>query len=285
LKLKKEFKSLEKSAVELTVTIEKAEVESAYKSTLANYVKHAQIPGFRKGHISREQFEKRFGVESLYNTALDVLFNDFYKEIIANKELAQRVISQPMPGVESKIEKGKAFTVSLTFDVYPEPTLPAYKGVEVAKKNVEVTDAEVNESINNILKSQAKLEEKAEQVIAKGDYATFDFVGKVDGKEFEGGKADNYELQIGSGQFIPGFEDQMIGMKAEEVKDKAEDIKDAAADKAEDIKDSAADKVDDIKDKAEDIKDAAADKAEDIKDIVSDKLDDIKDITDNIELD
>jgi trigger factor len=212
-----EFLAGSKAKVTFDVTPE--QFENALNKSFETEVKNVSIPGFRKGHISREQFEKRFGVESLYNTALDVLFNDFYKEIIANKELAQRVISQPMPGVESKIERGKEFKVSLTFDVYPEPELPQYKGLEVAKKNTTVTDEEVNEAINNLLKAQGKLNEKAEQVIAKGDTANFDFEGSVDGKLFDGGSAKGYEMEIGSGQFIPGFEDQMIGMKAGETKD------------------------------------------------------------------
>ncbi|MCR5786473.1 MAG: trigger factor [Acholeplasmatales bacterium] len=212
-----EFLAGSKAKVTFDVTPE--QFENALNAAFEQEVKNVSIPGFRKGHISRAQFEKHFGVESLYNTALDVLFNGFYQEILANKELAHRVISQPMPGVESKIERGTAFKVSLSFDVYPEPELPAYKGLEVAKKNTTVTDEEVNESINSLLKAQGKLNEKAEQVIAKGDTANFDFEGSVDGKVFDGGSAKGYEMEIGSGQFIPGFEDQMIGMKAGETKD------------------------------------------------------------------
>ena len=207
------------SKAKVTFEVKPEQFEKALDAAFEQDSKNVSIKGFRKGHVTREMFNKYYGEEALYNTALDILFNDFYKEVLDNKELAQRVISQPMPGVESKIEKGKEFTVSLTFDVYPEPTLPAYKGVEVAKKNTEVSDAEVTESINNILKSQAKLEEKAEQVIAKGDTANFDFEGSVDGVKFEGGAAKGYEMEIGSGQFIPGFEDQMIGMKKGETKD------------------------------------------------------------------
>ena len=109
--------------------------------------------------------------------------------------------------------------VALTFDVEPTVSLPQYKGLEYKPGKTNATKKEIDTEINAILKKDAQMIIKEEQVIAKNDYATFDFVGSVDGVEFEGGKAENYELQIGSGQFIPGFEDQMIGMAAGETKD------------------------------------------------------------------
>ncbi len=181
--------------------------------------KNVEIKGFRKGHVTREMFNKVYGEESLYSSALDQIFNEFYREVLADKEIGHKVISDPIPNVEDKISKEETFHVSLTFDVYPDPELPAYKGLEVAKKNLVVTDEEVNNEINSLLKQNGKLEEKAEQVIVKGDTANFDFEGSVDGVVFDGGTAKGYEMEIGSGQFIPGFEDQMIGMKKGETKD------------------------------------------------------------------
>jgi len=217
VKMNTEFLAGSKAKVTFEVTPE--QFKKALDAAFEKDGKNVSIKGFRKGHVTREMFNKHFGEESLYNTALDELFNDFYKEILNDKELAERVISQPMPGVEDKISKDETFHVSLTFDVYPDPELPQYKGLEVAKKNTEVTADDIKASIDAMLKRASKLEDKAEQVIAKGDTANFDFEGSVDGVKFDGGSAKGYEMEIGSGQFIPGFEDQMIGMKAGETKD------------------------------------------------------------------
>ncbi len=179
------------------------------------------IKGFRKGHAPRSVYEKNYGVESLYDEALNVILNAKAQEIYADKELAKEIVGPFEPNFEGneKLEQGKPFKVSLSFDVYPEVNLPQYKGIECAKPVLEATDEEVTKAIKQLQSNDASMQPKAEQVIASGDYANFDFVGTVDGVEFPGGKAENYELEIGSGQFIPGFEDQMIGMKAEEVKD------------------------------------------------------------------
>ncbi len=179
------------------------------------------IKGFRPGHAPRHVFEKNFGVEMLYDEALNVILNQKAQELYSDKELSKEIVGQFEPNFESedKLERGKPFVISLTFDVYPEVNLPQYKGVECVAANVEVTDAEVENAIKQAMAKDASMQVKAEQVIESGDTANFDFVGTVDGVEFPGGKAENYELVIGSGQFIPGFEDQMIGMKANEVKD------------------------------------------------------------------
>ena len=210
---------LEHSRVKAIFDVTAAEFEKALdKSFTINNAK-VTIQGFRKGKAPRSVYEKHYGVESLYNEALNEILAEKEKEILADQKLVDEICGQFIPDIEGKLERGKDFKVSISFDVLPEVTLPQYKGVEVAKKNLVVTDDEVQASIKALASKDITKEVKAEQVIAKGDYATFDFLGKVDGKEFDGGKAENYELQIGSGQFIPGFEDQMIGMKADETKD------------------------------------------------------------------
>lgn len=210
---------LEKSQVKFTFDVTADEFEKALDESFKEEVKKVTVKGFRKGHCPRSVFEKNYGVEALYEGALNVVLNTKIQEVIKDEELAKTFLGKFTPNVESKIERGSDFKVSLTIDVYPEVTLPEYKGLEVKAKNVKVTAKEVDEAVKSLTKKDAVKEVKAEQVIAKGDYATFDFVGSVDGVEFPGGKAENYELQIGSGQFIPGFEDQMIGMKADETKD------------------------------------------------------------------
>ena len=209
---------LDKSRVKLVFDVTADEFEKALDKAFVTENAKVTIKGFRKGHAPRKVFEKIYGVEALFESALNVVLDSKFQEAIKD-ENAKNFIGRPEAGLEEKIERGKDFKVSLTWDVYPEVELPEYKGVEVKAKNLKVTAKEVDAAIKAITKKDAVKETKAEQVIAKGDYATFDFVGTVDGVEFPGGKAENYELQIGSGQFIPGFEDQMIGLKAGETKD------------------------------------------------------------------
>ncbi len=210
---------LEHSQLKLTFDVTKEEFEKAIDEAFEKKNKEVTIKGFRKGAAPRSMFEKTYGVESLFTDALDVIFNNKVQEAVADKELVEKFVGRFEPVVEEGFARGKDFQVSLVIDTYPEVSLPEYKGIEVAKKDLTVSEDDVKKAIDALAKKDASMAAKAEQVIAKGDYAVFDFVGSVDGVEFPGGKADNYELQIGSGQFIPGFEDQMIGMKAEETKD------------------------------------------------------------------
>ncbi len=210
---------IEHSQLKLTFDVTKDEFEKALDQAFETKNKEVTIKGFRKGAAPRSIFEKTYGIESLFTEALDVIFNEKVKEAVSDKELVEKFIGRFEPVVEEGFARGKDFQVSLVIDTYPEFDLPQYKGIEVKAKDLKVTEKEVKAAIDALLQKDATMEKKAEQVIADGDYAVFDFVGSVDGVEFPGGKADNYELQIGSGQFIPGFEDQMIGMKAEETKD------------------------------------------------------------------
>ncbi len=209
---------LEHSRTKLTFDVTPEEFEKALDKAFEEENAKVSIQGFRKGKAPRSVFEKHYGVESLYATAIDVILNNKIQEAVKDENLVKDFIGQFEPLLEDKVERNTNFKVSLVIDTYPEVKLGDYKGIEVAKKNLEVTDEEVEQACKSMAAKDATMEVKAEQVIAKNDFATFDFVGSVDGVEFPGGKADNYELQIGSGQFIPGFEDQMIGMKAEEVK-------------------------------------------------------------------
>ena len=209
----------ENSQLKLTFDVTADEFEKALDKAFETENAKVTIQGFRKGKAPRGVFEKNYGVESLFAPAIDVILNDKVQEAIKDEEVTKNAIGNFEPLLEDKIERGKDFKVSLVIDIYPEVTLPEYKGIEIKKQNLKVTKDEVTKSVEALAKKDATMEVKKDGVIEKGDYATFDFVGSIDGKEFDGGKADNYELQIGSGQFIPGFEDQMIGMKSEEVKD------------------------------------------------------------------
>ncbi|MGM9970835.1 MAG: trigger factor [Anaeroplasmataceae bacterium] len=213
--------NVSQSRVKVVFDVTAAEFDKALDAAFEVVNKDVKIDGFRKGKATKAVFLKKFGVESLFDEALNVIFNEKVREIYEDKDLAAKQVGQFIPGIEGedKLEQGKDFKVSLSFDVMPEFELPQYKGLKVAKPNYEVSDNEVVAEIKNLAKAKATVEVKKDQVINSGDIAKFDFVGTVDGVEFEGGKAKDYELTIGSGQFIPGFEDQMIGMKKGETKD------------------------------------------------------------------
>ncbi|MDE7264282.1 MAG: trigger factor [Anaeroplasmataceae bacterium] len=212
---------LEHSRCKVVFEVTPEEFEAALDKAFEKCNAKVTIKGFRAGKAPRSVYEKNYGVESLYDEALNVVLNAKAQEIYADQDLAKEIVGPFEPDFESdeKLERGKAFKVSLSFDVYPEVNLPQYKGVECKAANLVVTDADVDQTIKQMMAKDASMQVKENQVIEAGDTANFDFVGSVDGVEFPGGKAENYELEIGSGQFIPGFEDQMIGMKAEEVKD------------------------------------------------------------------
>lgn len=214
------LENLEHSKVKATFTVTADEFEKALDEAFPTVSKDVKVDGFRKGHCPRNVFEKNFGVEALYDEALNIVLNQKAAEIYTNEELSKKICGQFEPAIESKeFERGKDFEVSLSFDVLPEVTLPQYKGLEVKKQVLEATEEEINNAVNADLRAHSTLQVKADQVIALHDTAKFDFVGTVDGVAFDGGSAEDYELEIGSGQFIPGFEDQMVGMKKDEVKD------------------------------------------------------------------
>ena len=212
---------LEHSRNKVVFEVSPEEFEAALDKAFEKCNAKVTIKGFRAGKAPRSVYEKMYGVESLYDEALNVVLNAKAQEIYKNQDLAKEIVGPFEPDFESdeKLERGKPFKVSLSFDVYPEVNLPQYKGVECVAANLTVSDADVDAAIKSFMAKDASIQVKEKQVIEAGDTANFDFVGSVDGVEFPGGKAENYELEIGSGQFIPGFEDQMIGMKADEVKD------------------------------------------------------------------
>lgn len=210
---------LEKSRMKATFDVTSDEFAKAVDKAFEEKNATVTIKGFRKGHAPRAVYEKTYGVGSLYEEAINIILNSKVSEIFKDEELAPKVLGNYVPEVDENFEPGKDFTVSLSFDVFPEFNLPTYKGIEVKKADLVVTDEEIEKEINTLLSGKSTQEEKADQTIASGDIAVFDFEGTVDGVLFEGGAATNYELKIGSGQFIPGFEDQMIGMKVTETKD------------------------------------------------------------------
>ncbi len=175
--------------------------------------KQLNVPGFRKGHVPRQIFNKMYGEEALYQDALNIVLPEAYKAAI--KEAGIEPVDQPQVDVES-MEKGEAWVLSAIVTVKPEVKLGEYKGVKVIKQSTRVTSKEVDEEIEKKREQQAELVLKEGKPAENGDTVTIDFDGSVDGVAFDGGKADNYDLVLGSNSFIPGFEDQLIGHNTDE---------------------------------------------------------------------
>ena len=215
------IEKLEHSRVKVTFDVKKEEFETALDYSFNKNNAKVTIKGFRKGKAPRDVFEKHYGVEALYEDALDYIFNQKLFSLSKDESFEYDIVGNIVPDLdkETKVERGVDFKASLEFDVRPEFNLPQYKGVEVKEADTNVTSEEVNNAINALIKPKAKKEAKEDKTIALGDIAVFDFEGFIEDKAFEGGKASNYELKIGSKQFIPGFEDQMVGMKEGETKD------------------------------------------------------------------
>ncbi|MBV6685442.1 trigger factor [Bacillus sp. JRC01] len=200
----------------LTIEVEAAKVNEGLDTAFKKVVKQVNVPGFRKGKMPRGMFEKRFGVESLYQDALDIILPEAYANAI--EETGIEPIDRPEIDVE-QMEKGKDLVFTAKVQVKPEVKLGDYKGLEVEKVDDEVTAEDVEAELTSLQEKQAELVVKEEGKAEEGDTVTMDFEGFVDGEAFEGGQADNYSLELGSGQFIPGFEEQLVGVAAGEEKD------------------------------------------------------------------
>ena len=205
-----------KVRIEIEVTSEQFEhgLDHAF-----NHVKdEVEVKGFRKGSVPRSMFEKKFGVESLYEEAINHCIQDAYVEAVTSGNVM--VVAQPKIDLDiTKVKRGEAFTFVAEVAVKPEVTLGEYKNLKFAKLSDEVLPLTVDVEITKLLEQNANLVLKEEGILEDGNTAIFDFEGFTDGEPFEGGKAENYELLIGSGQFIPGFEAQMVGMALGEEKE------------------------------------------------------------------
>ena len=195
----------------ITFTIDQDKIQPALDQAFNKVKKNLNAPGFRKGHMPRAVFNQKFGEEALYDDALNAILPAAYEAAIA--ELGLDVVAQPKIDVKS-IEKGQDWTLTAEVVTKPEVKLGAYKDLEVSvEASKEVTDEEVDAKLENERKNLAELVVK-EGAAENGDTVVIDFVGSVDGVEFDGGKGENHSLELGSGQFIPGFEDQLVGAKA-----------------------------------------------------------------------
>lgn len=199
----------------ITFTIGQDKIKPALDQAFNKIKKDLNVPGFRKGHLPRPIFNQKFGEEVLYEDALNIVLPAAYEAAVAELDLA--VVAQPKIDVVS-MEKGKDWEISAEVVTKPEVKLGEYKDLAVeVEASKEVTDEEVDAKIERERQNLAELVVK-EDAAVEGDTVVIDFVGSVDGVEFDGGKGENFSLELGSGQFIPGFEDQLVGTKAGETK-------------------------------------------------------------------
>lgn len=215
MSVKKEV--LSSCKVKLSFTVDAEKFNAALDKAFDKQVKNLEVPGFRKGKMPRSMFEKRYGEAALYEDAINFAVNEAYVEYLNKSKL--NVVNYPELDVDfNTVGKNKKLKFTLEVEVYPTVELGQYKEIEVEKEKVKVLKKDVTEYVDRVLKQHAELEVVEDAKITDGCTAIFDFEGSVNGVPFEGGKAENYSLEIGSGNFIPGFEEQMIGMKAGEEK-------------------------------------------------------------------
>lgn len=194
---------------EIDVETAKKGIDQAFKRTQ----KRITVPGFRKGHVPRQLFNQMYGEEALYQDALNIVLPKAYEDAV--KETGIEPVDQPQIDVKS-LEKGQPWVLTAEVAVKPEVKLGDYKGMEVPAQDTTVSDKEVEDELESKRQQQAELVLKEDQPAENGDTVVIDYVGSVDGEKFDGGSADNYSLELGSGAFIPGFEDQLVGHKSGE---------------------------------------------------------------------
>ncbi|MCI8885113.1 MAG: trigger factor [Dorea sp.] len=206
-----QVEKLEKNMARLTIEVPADDLEKALQNAYKKQKNRIAIPGFRKGKVPRQMIEKMYGAEIFYDDAANELIPKAYSEAYDSGEAD--IVSRPEIDVV-QIEKGKPFIFTATVATRPEVTLGQYKGLEVEKISVEVTPEEVDKKIQEEAEKNARTITVEDRPVQDGDEIILDYEGSVDGVLFEGGKAENYPLIIGSGSFIPGFEEQLIGVEA-----------------------------------------------------------------------
>lgn len=202
--------------VEFTIEIPEKDFEDAVQKSYLKNRGQFNIPGFRKGKVPRKIIEINYGVEMLYEDAINIALPEAYNDAIDELEL--HPVEQPDVDVE-EVEEGKPVIVKINVTVKPEVELGEYKGIEVEKVNYDVTDEIVDEELKTVQEMNARITDAGDRAAKEGDLLNIDFEGFIDEEAFEGGKAEGHELEIGSDQFIPGFEEQLVGKNKDEEVD------------------------------------------------------------------
>lgn len=203
-----QVEKLEKNMAKLTIEVAPEELEKAIEGAYQKNKGKISIPGFRKGKVPRQMIERMYGKEVFYEDAVNALIPEAYEKAV--DECEEEIVSSLKIEVE-QVEAGKPFIFTAEVALKPEVKLGKYKGVKVEKADTEVTDEEVDKEIDKERESNARNIDVTDRAVKDGDIVTLDFEGFVDGTAFEGGKGENYPLTIGSGTFIPGFEEQLVG--------------------------------------------------------------------------
>ena len=209
-------KTENKNELKLEFTIEAKVFDEGMKKVFNKNSKYFNIPGFRKGKAPMNIVEKYYGDEIFYEDTFNEVAPSVYDEAIKSEKL--EVVSKPEIDIV-QIGKGKDLIFTAIVDTKPEVKLGKYKGISVEKVEYKVEDKDVEDELNRMAERNSRMITVTDRAAKKGDTAVIDFAGSVDGVPFEGGSAENHELELGSNTFIPGFEDQVIGMKTEAVKD------------------------------------------------------------------
>ena len=210
--MKATLKNVDQHVVELTIEVPAADVTAGIKAAVKRIASQVNVPGFRKGKAPRNVIEMNYGKEAVLNEAYDFLVNQNYTAALQEN----KIVPVSQPEIEQvQFEEGKDLIFKATVTKRPDVKLGDYKGLDAKKEEAKVTDEQIQDQLKNIAEQQAEMvvadkDAKVEQ----GDFAVIDFKGTVDGKAFDGGEGKSYPLQIGSGNFIPGFEDQLVGAKA-----------------------------------------------------------------------
>ena len=202
--------------VKLEITVEASKFEDAMRKVYFKSAKYFNIPGFRKGKAPMNIVEKYYGKEIFYEDAFNEVASENYEEAL--KENKIEAVSHPTIDVV-QMEKGQDLIFTAVVQTKPEIELGKYKGIEIKKVEYNVSDDDINHELGHMQEHNSRLINIEDRPVEDGDITVIDFVGSVDGVEFEGGKAENHELTIGSNTFIPGFEEQIIGMNIDDVKD------------------------------------------------------------------
>lgn len=214
--MKASWEKIEKNLGVLQVEVDAERVAVALDKAFKKIIVKVNVPGFRKGKVPRPIFEKRFGVESLYQDAIDILLPEVYTEAIQETNIEP--VDRPEVDVE-QFAKGESFIFKAKVTVKPEVKLGEYKGIEVAVEEAVVTEEEVTAELERLQQRHAELVVIDEDTAKEGDTVIIDFEGFVDGTAFEGGKGERYTLELGSKSFIPGFEEQLVGLGTGDFKD------------------------------------------------------------------
>jgi len=209
-------KTKNNNEVKLEITVEAEKFDNAIKTVFNKNAKYFNIPGFRKGKAPFQIVEKTYGAQIFYEDAFNEIAGEAYEEALKSNEI--EAVSRPEIDIV-QIEKGKDLIFTAVVATKPEVTLGKYKGIQIKKIEYNVSDEDIEHELGHMAEKNARLVSVEDRPVESGDITVIDFEGFVDGVAFDGGKAENHELTIGSNTFIPGFEDQIIGMKLEEEKE------------------------------------------------------------------